>query len=228
MRVAVVTVGDEILAGDITDTNASWLAAALTERGVSVERMATVPDEESAIAATIETLADEFDAVVVTGGLGPTHDDLTLDGVAAAFSREMVDSEDVRAYLDSEGYRDYAERGTSATRFPSEAELIPNTEGVAPGAVVENVYVFPGVPDEMKAMFGSVADAFAGERRHTEFVRAAEPESRLVDRLDGARERFDVTLGSYPGDGVRIKVQGTDQEEVSAASAWLRERVESE
>jgi molybdenum cofactor synthesis domain-containing protein len=226
MRVAVITVGDEILAGDITDTNASWLAASLTERGVTVGRMATVPDEREAIAGTVAELAAAFDAVVVTGGLGPTHDDLTLEGVAAAFDRPVVDDEKVRAYLDSEGYRDYAERGESATRFPEGARLLENEVGVAPGAVVENVYVLPGVPAEMQAMFESVAGEFDGELEHTEFVAADEPESRLVERFEAVRERFDVKIGSYPGDGVRIKVRGADPEEVTAASEWLRERVD--
>jgi len=225
MRVALITVGDEILAGDITDTNAAWLASTLAERGAAVERMVTVPDVRETIAETVGDLASDFDAVVVTGGLGPTHDDVTLDGVAAAFDREIVDSEQVRAYLDSEGYRSYANRGERATMFPKGARLLENEVGVAPGAVVENVYVFPGVPAEMQAMFDAVADEFEGERRHTEYVHADEPESRLVERFETLQREFEVAVGSYPGDGVKVKIQGTDPEEVEAAREWLEARV---
>jgi molybdenum cofactor synthesis domain-containing protein len=226
MQVAIVSVGDEILAGDITDTNAAWLARRLTEVGVTVRRMATVPDEIEAIEATVGDLAERFDAVLVTGGLGPTHDDVTLDGVAAALGREMVEDPDVVAYFESEGYADYAERGERATYLPEGARLLPNEAGVAPGAAVENVYVFPGIPDEMEPMFDSVADEFGGQRRHATVVHADEPESALVDRMNDLRDRFDVAVGSYPGDGVRIKIHGTDPEEVDAAAAWLRERVD--
>ncbi len=225
MRVALISVGDEILAGDITDTNAAWLAESLAERGAAVRRMVTVPDVRETIAGTVADLAGEFDAVVVTGGLGPTHDDVTLDGVAAAFDTKMVDSEQVRAYLDSEGYRSYARRGERATMFPDGARLLENEVGVAPGAVLENVYVFPGVPAEMRAMFEAIADEFEGERRHTEYVHANEPESRLVERFETVQREFDVDVGSYPGDGVKVKIQGTDPDEVTAAKEWLATRV---
>jgi len=99
MQVAVVTVGDELLAGDTENTNASWLGTRLTERGADVRRVVVVPDDEDAIAAEVSTLADRYDAVVVTGGVGPTHDDVTMDGVAAAFDREMVEHADAVAYL---------------------------------------------------------------------------------------------------------------------------------
>jgi molybdenum cofactor synthesis domain-containing protein len=226
MEVALVSVGDEILAGDITDTNAAWLARRLAAVGVTVRRMVTLPDEVEEIATTVGELADRFDAVLVTGGLGPTHDDVTLDGVAAALRREMIEDPDAVAYFESGDYGDYAERGERATFLPDGARLLPNEAGVAPGAVVENVYVFPGVPAEMEAMFEAVVDEFGGERRHATVVHADEPESALVGRMNDLRDRFDVAVGSYPGDGVRIKVHGTDPEEVAAAVDWLRERVD--
>jgi molybdopterin-biosynthesis enzyme MoeA-like protein len=104
--------------------------------------------------------------------------------------------------------------------------MLPNEEGVAPGAVVEGIYVLPGVPAEMKAMFELVAEAFDGETTHVETVLTSEPESELVDRLRDVQATFDVTVGSYPGDGVRLKLSGTDEDELARAAAWLSERVE--
>ncbi|SDZ89868.1 molybdenum cofactor synthesis domain-containing protein [Haloplanus vescus] len=226
MRVAVVTVGDELLSGDTVNTNASWLCDRLDERGVSVERVTTVPDRIADIARVVNEYRAEYDAVIVTGGVGPTHDDVTMDGVAAAFGRDVVPNADAAAWLDD--HTDYAaaDRTEGTTHLPDGAQHIPNPEGVAPGAVIDGVYVLPGVPSEMKAMFESVASEFEGERRHVETVRTSEPESALLDRLDAVREEFDVTVGSYPGDDVRLKVTAADAETAAAAAAWLRERVD--
>lgn len=226
MRVAVVTVGDELLAGDTVNTNATWLCEQLTERGVRVERVTTVPDRLADIARVINEYNAEYDAVLVTGGLGPTHDDVTMDAVAAAFGREVTEHRDVVAWFDDhEGYsgKDLAE-GT--THLPKDSRMLPNEEGVAPGCVVDSVYVLPGVPGEMKAMFQQVADEFAGEQTYTATVTTSEPESTLLDRMRGVQDAFDVSLGSYPGENVRLKVTATDPETAESAAAWLRERVD--
>jgi molybdopterin-biosynthesis enzyme MoeA-like protein len=103
--------------------------------------------------------------------------------------------------------------------------MLPNREGVAPGAVVESVYVLPGVPAEMKTMFEEVAEDFAGERTYIRVVETPDPESSLIPVMEEVQERFAVTVGSYPGNSVRLKLSGADEEEVEAAAAWLRERV---
>jgi molybdenum cofactor synthesis domain-containing protein len=225
MRVAVVTVGDELLSGDTVDTNASWLCDRLDERGVSVERITTVPDRIADIARVVNEYHAEYDAVLVTGGVGPTHDDVTMDGVAAAFGREVVPNADAEAWIAEHGDYAVADLTEGTTHLPAGARLLPNPEGVAPGAAVENVYVMPGVPAEMKAMFETVIEEFEGEPTHVEVVRTSEPESALLDRIAAVREEFDVTVGSYPGDDVRLKVMATDAETAAAAAAWLRERV---
>ncbi|MFB6183080.1 MAG: competence/damage-inducible protein A [Haloarculaceae archaeon] len=226
MRVALVTVGDELLAGDTVNTNAAWLGRRLSERGVDVERMVVVPDREADIARVVNEYHAEYDAVVVTGGLGPTHDDVTMDAIAAAFGRELVEHEEVYEWLDDErGYK--REKLADRTAYmPAGATMLKNPEGVAPGCIVGDVYVLPGVPDEMKAMFETIADRFEGQARYVERVETGEPESHLIDRLRDLRERFDVVVGSYPGETVRIKIQGTDEREVRDAAEWLRARVE--
>ncbi|MFB6078236.1 MAG: competence/damage-inducible protein A [Halarchaeum sp.] len=230
MDVALLTVGDEVLAGETTNTNAAWLGRALTARGANVRRTVVVPDEEAVIADAVRELSERYDAVLVTGGLGPTPDDVTMAGVAAGLDREVVEHEGATRYVEAEGGYENAERDDALRRLPAGARVLPNAAGVAPGAAVETerarVYVLPGVPSEMKEMFEAVADEFAGTERLVETVHANEPESALVDRIETARERFDVSVGSYPGDGVRLRVSGTDGDAVHAAAQWLRERVE--
>ncbi|CQH52644.1 ADP-ribose pyrophosphatase [Halobacterium hubeiense] len=225
MQVAVVTVGDELLAGDTENTNASWLGTRLTERGATVRRVLVVPDDRDAIAGEVGALSDRYDAVVVTGGLGPTHDDVTMDGVAAAFDREMAEHPEAVSYFQNHDRYQFAELTDGTAHLPEGARLLENEVGVAPGAVVENAYVLPGVPDEMKAMFESVAGEFTGTTNHVEFVYVDAPESALVAPLAELQAEFGVTVGSYPGDGVRVKIQHEDEQTVRDAAAWLRERV---
>lgn len=226
MRVAVITVGDEILSGDITNTNATWLGERLAERGATVERVVVLPDRVADIARVVNESRAEYDAVVVTGGLGPTHDDVTMEGVAAAFGVPVVQHEEAVRWV--EEHTEYARsdltKGT--THLPKGSRMLPNEVGVAPGAVLGNVYVFPGVPAEMKAMFEDVADEFTGTKRHVTFLYADEPESALVERLATLRERFDVKVGSYPSDVVRLKLESEDEAAVERAANWLRERIE--
>lgn len=225
MHVAVVSVGDEILAGDTTNTNAAWLGRRLAERGVSVERVTVVPDRVADIARVVNEHRAEYDAVIVTGGLGPTHDDLTMEGVAAAVGREVEPHPEALEWLLEEGGYERDDLATGTADLPRGARPLHNEEGVAPGAVIEGIYVLPGVPDEMKAMFETVAEEFEGEPRHVVTLHTPEPESALIDHLVDVQDRFSVTVGSYPGDGVRLKLTGTDESEVEAAADWLRGRV---
>ncbi|MFA9518045.1 competence/damage-inducible protein A [Halopenitus sp. H-Gu1] len=226
MRVAIVTVGDELLSGDIENTNATWLCARLSDRGVDVGRVTTIPDDVSTIARVVNEYHAEYDAVIVTGGLGPTHDDVTMEGVAAAFGRSLSEDPTVIEWLEREGGYSAADLTDGTTHLPTDARMIPNEEGVAPGAIVENTYVLPGVPTEMKAMFDRIEREFNGVPKHTEIVTADEPESALIDRLVELRDRFDVTVGSYPGGTVRVKITAGSRETAEEAAAWLADRVQ--
>lgn len=238
MDVALLTVGDELLAGDTENTNATWLARRLTERGVTVQRVLVVPDDRAVIADYVREWGEAFDALIVTGGLGGTHDDVTMDAVADAFGRDLIAEEvvvedvvrTVAAYRDRnpelvDRYDlDLDVDAWAAT--PEGGRPLLNEPGLCPGCVVGNVYVFPGVPEEMRAMFESVADEFAGDAV-SETVETGAPEGALPDVIEEAREAFDVVVGSYPSqDGPnRLKVSGTDAEEVRAAADWLGDRV---
>ena len=225
MNVAVVTVGDELLAGRTTNTNATWLCGELVDRGVTVDRVTTVPDRIGDIARVVNEYRAEYDAVIVTGGLGPTHDDVTMAGVAAALGRDLAANDAALAWLETDGYS-RADLTEGTTELPAGARALHNEAGVAPGAALDGVYVLPGVPEEMRAMFETIAPEFAGEQTYREVVVADEPESALLDRLEALREAFDVSVGSYPGESVRIAIESSDEATATTAAAWLRDRVE--
>lgn len=233
MDAALVTVGDELLSGDTENTNAAWLARELDERGVSVRRILVLPDDVDAIAAAVRRYSDAYDAVVVTGGLGGTPDDVTMAGVAAAFDRPMAENELARADLErtlaalADDYPDLDVDVAAEAALPEGARPLLNDAGLAPGCVVENVYVLPGIPDEMRTMFEAVSGEFTGDR-HSREMYTSEPEANLVDRLDEVGRQFDVTVGCYPDREAghnRLKLTGKEAA-VESAAAWLRERVD--
>lgn len=225
MEAAIVTVGDELLAGETVDTNATWLAERLVARGVDIERITTVPDRVADIARVVNEHNAEYDAVLVTGGLGPTHDDRTMAGVAAAFGRSLEPNDAVLSWLETHGGYARDDLAAGTTDLPRGAQPLHNEAGVAPGCVVGSVYVLPGVPEEMKAMFERIESDFSGPRTHVTTVTADEPESALLDRFEQLTDRFDVAVGSYPGEHVRVKIRGTDETTVNEAAEWLTERV---
>ncbi|WP_224336449.1 competence/damage-inducible protein A [Haloprofundus halobius] len=227
MRTAIVSVGDELLVGDTVNTNAAWLGERLTARGATVERVTTVPDRLADIAQVVNESLAASDAVLVTGGLGPTHDDVTMEGVAAAVGKSLEPHAEASAWLAERGGYAADEGEPRTVELPAGARFLPNDVGVAPGAVVESVYVLPGVPREMKAMFARVESEFTGTETHVERVLVDEPESALADRLADLQRRFGVTVGSHPGDGVRVKISAADPQTAVEAAEWLREHTEA-
>ena len=233
MQMALLTVGDELLSGDTENTHATWLARQLAGQGVAVKRIAVIPDETSVIATHVREYS-EFDAVIVTGGIGRTPDDVTMEGVAQAFDRPLepndlarTDIEQTVADLTEGRDTDFDIDITTEASIPSGARPLINDAGLSPGCVIENVYVLPGIPDEMHSMFASIADEFAGDIRTRTFY-TTDPESNLVAVLSDARDRFDVSVGCYPDRDAghnRLKLSGTDENALDTAEAWLHERV---
>lgn len=233
MQAALLTVGDELLAGDTENTNATWLSRQLTDRGVSVERVLTVPDDETVIAESTREYSDAFDAVVVTGGLGRTPDDVTMAAVATAFDRPLVENElarvDVERTLEAIAgdYPDLDVDAAEEALLPDGSRPLINHAGLSPGCVLENVYVLPGIPSEMERMFEAVAAEFDGDV-DSRFVYTDEPEANLLERLDEVQTRFDVKVGCYPDRSAghnRLKLTATDVSALEDAAAWLSANV---
>lgn len=236
MNAAILTVGDEILAGDVTNTNASWLARQLNDRGVTVRQITTIPDERSLVAIHVQDLADRFDAVIITGGIGGTPDDITMEAVADAFDVEMTIEETVRedvvAHVERVRERrpDIEVAIDAEASVPEGARVLLNTAGLSPGCVLENVYVFPGIPSEMKAMFDQVAEEFHGER-YTRITHTDRPESNIADLVGRVRDEYDVQVGSYPQDDggeKRLKLTADDEDRLEEAYEYLADRLASD
>ena len=241
MNVALLTVGDELLAGDTTNTNATWLASEITSRGATVRRILTIPDDHDTIADWTRRYHDWYDAVVVTGGLGGTPDDVTMAAVADGLDRERELFTDVRDGLvaKSEAFReanpDIADEYEFDMEFAESASLpvgarpLVTDAGWAPGCAVDGIYVLPGIPAEMKAMFELVAEEFDGET-DSRTLYTPTPEGAMGDVLTEVRELFDTDVGSYPADPDtpnRLKVVGEDEAEIERTVTWLREKVET-
>ena len=223
--VAVLTVGDELLTGQTENTNATWLARQLHARGATVARVEVVPDDRQTIAEAVNRLRSIHDAVIVTGGVGPTHDDVTMEAIADAFGVALTEQQAVLEWFETETEYARSDLVEGTTAIPENAAFLPNPAGVAPGARVENVFVLPGVPEEMKGMFDLIADEFEGPEHTIEVLTSERPESELVGALRTASERFDVRIGSYPGAVVTVRIQGTDPEAVEEAAQWLAARL---
>jgi molybdenum cofactor synthesis domain-containing protein len=229
---AIVTIGNELVSGDVENTNGSWLARRLEALGVDVGLVAAIPDEIETIAAFVRERAPQFSVVVVTGGLGGTPDDLTREGIAAAFGVGQ-DEEPLQAARLRERFADrnpaYAVRWA---QLPAGSRAIENPLGGAPGFALENVYVLPGLPREMEAMFELIADELGGAAPIVSWRRRYRTtESRIVAVLEemGARHPR-VRVGSYPSfepeRTVEVVVKSSDPEELEAASAWIEQALE--
>jgi nicotinamide-nucleotide amidase len=219
---AILTIGNELTSGDVADTNGAWLAHRLERIGVSVTILAAVPDEIDAVARFIRREAPEVDFVVVTGGLGGTPDDLTREALSAAFGVEQRTVQELADALRARFTRDpeYAARWAE---LPAGSRAIENPLGGAPGFVIENVYVLPGLPAEMRGMFDAIADEFSGEPPIGSWRRTYKTrEQEIVGVLTEVRERFpSVLVGSYPsfevGPEVEVVLKSSDANQLAAA-----------
>jgi molybdenum cofactor synthesis domain-containing protein len=231
-RAAILTVGNELVSGDVENTNGSWLARRLAGLGIEVGLIAVLPDDVEQVAAFVREQAAAADAVLVTGGLGGTPDDVTREAIAAAFGVAQVEQPEVADRLRARFRRDpdYVARWA---RLPEGSRAVENPLGGAPGFAIGNVYVLPGLPAEMEAMFETLAEE----------LRAGAPigcwrrtyrttESRIVAVLEQMAERHPgVLVGSYPsfqpaGSEVEIVVKSADPDVLAAAVTWIEPALE--
>ncbi len=224
----VLTVGNEIVSGDVENTNASWLARRLAELGMEVTLLAAVRDDVEEIAAFLAAEKERAGVVIVTGGLGGTPDDITREAVAAAFGvpcEELPDvAEELRGRFAAKGLGEYAARWAN---LPRGAVPLANPLGGAPGFVLGNVHVLPGLPTEMRAMFETLAGRFQGRPIGTWRRRYRTGEGQIVGVLEEATRRHPaVTVGSYPrfledGPEVEVVLKSSDADALGEASGWV-------
>jgi molybdenum cofactor synthesis domain-containing protein len=229
---SILTIGNELVSGDVPNTNASWLARRLAPLGVDVRLMAALPDEIDAIAEFVRAEAPRVDFLLTTGGLGGTPDDLTREALAAAFRVPQEEVPELAADLRARFTRnpEYAARWAM---LPRGSRPLANPLGGAPGFAIENVYVLPGLPSEMEAMFASIEEEFRRGSPIESWHRVYRTyESLISTSLAEAGERWpNVLVGSYPsfGDGgftVEVVLKSSDVAALAEASAWLESAIE--
>jgi molybdenum cofactor synthesis domain-containing protein len=228
----ILTIGNELVSGDVPNTNASWLARRLAPLGVDVHLMAALPDEIDTIAEFVRGEAPRVDFLLVTGGLGGTPDDRTREALAAAFRVPQVEVPELAADLRARFTRnpEYAARWAL---LPRGSRPLANPLGGAPGFAIENVYVLPGLPSEMEAMFASIEEEFRRGSPIESWHRVYRTyESVITASLAETGERWpNVLVGSYPtfGNGgftVEVVLKSSDAVALAAASAWLESAIE--
>ncbi|HZO98031.1 MAG TPA: molybdopterin-binding protein [Gaiellaceae bacterium] len=233
VRAAILTIGNEVVSGDVPNTNATWLGQRLEELGVRVVLAATVPDELGAIGDFVRRERERVDFVIVTGGLGGTPDDITREALAAAFEVEQREVPELAADLRSRFPRhpDYAARWA---QLPAGSRPLDNPHGGAPGFQIANVWVLPGLPTEMEAMFDAYADELRGPEPIAAWRRSYRTrESDIVQLLTGATVRWpQVRIGSYPrflpeGPEVEVVLKSSDARALAEAVAWIEPALEA-
>lgn len=234
---ALIIIGNEILSGRTRDANLAYLAAGLNEAGVRMMEARVIPDIEAIIIATVNEMRARFDYVFTTGGIGPTHDDITSPSIAKAFGVPLLRNAEVVAALADY----YAQTGRAVqgglnearlrmADFPEGAVLVTNPLTRAPGYYIENVYVFAGVPGIMRAMFDAVKPTLRGGRKmHSRALTAALSEGAMAADLARIQDLYpDVEIGSYPffdqqRYGVSIVARGFELKRVEAATEDVRQ-----
>ena len=229
---AMLTIGDEILSGRTRDANMPHLAEALMARGIALREARVVPDVAEEIVAAVNALRARYDHVFTSGGIGPTHDDITADAVAAAFGVPIGVREDARAILATNYANPEVELNEARlrmARIPDGATLIDNPVSKAPGFTLGNVHVMAGVPSVFQAMVAGLLPSLTGGRPLlTELVRIDRPEGEIAGPLRQVAEAHPaVSIGSYPFNragrfGSNIVARSEDPDALAAAAASIR------
>lgn len=233
---AILVIGDEILSGRTKDKNIGYIAEYLTNIGIELRQVRIVPDVEDEIVSALNALRSRYTYVFTTGGIGPTHDDITADSVAAAFGVPIDHDPRAIAMLSERFPADQLnEARLRMARIPAGAELIANSVSKAPGFHIGNVYVMAGVPSIMQAMLDVVAPTLkTGVKILSDTVRAGLREGDIGTALgEVARAHPGVSIGSYPffsetGPDTNVVVRSRDPRKLAEAMAAVKAMLAAE
>ena len=227
----LLVIGNEILSGKVVDTNSPYLASELRSLGVDLQRILTIPDDIDIIANETRSMSEAYDFVFTSGGIGPTHDDITLDGVALAFGREMVLNQGMCERIERAQGQPVNESQKKMAMIPADALLIDAGDLWFPVIIVNNVHIFPGIPELLRKKFDSIRDRFSGDPFHLKQVYVTRHESDIAQSLHDLLGEFpQLMLGSYPrlreeDYRVLLTLESRDVEYLSRALASLLERL---
>jgi molybdenum cofactor synthesis domain-containing protein len=225
----LVVIGDEILSGRTQDKNISYLATWLNEAGIQLKEVRVVPDVEGEIVAAVNALRTRYDYLFTTGGIGPTHDDITVDSIAAAFGVPVVTHAEAYARMEAYyGPENFTPARQRMARVPKGGTLVDNPVSIAPGINIDNVFILAGVPKIMQAMLEDLRPLLrSGRKVWTQSLTIHAAESKLADGLgELQRKHAAVSIGSYPfyhaGVGAQVVIRSPDEGAVAAAMADLQ------
>ena len=201
LTAGLIIIGDEILSGRTQDTNSNFIAKKLIKAGIKLEQIRTIQDNQKTIIDTVKAFHKSYTYVFTTGGIGPTHDDITSESIAIAFNKEFCFHKEAFKILE-----DYYPKGEfnegrkKMAKMPASSELILNPLTVCPGFRIENVFVFPGVPEIMKKMFVNVLKNIEkGESKKIITINTNLYESLIAEKLSIIQEKNpECSIGSYP------------------------------
>ncbi len=223
----ILVIGNEILSGKVVDTNSPFLARELRALGVTVRRMLTIPDEVELIAEAVAEFHKSYDVVFTSGGVGPTHDDVTIEGVARGLGREVIRhpaiEERIRAYFSDKTN----EARLKMAEVPEGTELIVDGRLGFPTLKCENVYILPGIPEILEQKFQALRERFTASPYFLRVVYTSEGEGTIAEHLNATLAAFpDLLLGSYPKIGdpeyaVKLTLESKDRDYVERALAHL-------
>mgnify|MGYP001230563486 FL=1 len=235
VNAAILIIGNEILSGRTQDTNTSTLATWLNSLGVKVEEVRVIPDVEETIVRSVNLLRKNYSYVFTSGGIGPTHDDITSESISKAFKLPYEKHEE--GYKILESYYKPGEFNDGRQKMiwmPKGAKLILNPTSGAPGFYVENVFVLPGVPSILKSMLGGLKNEIIGGKPIlSKTISLRTFESHIADSLTNVQNKFyDIEIGSYPffqaGQlGVSVVIRSDDKDKINKCSHDILEFVKS-
>ncbi|WP_419901384.1 competence/damage-inducible protein A [Kiloniella sp.] len=233
-RACLVIIGNEILSGSTQDANLAFLGEQLNEIGICLDEARVVPDIPERIIQTVNEVRANFDYVFTTGGIGPTHDDITSQCVADAFGVPLLLHPDAyKAMVDFYGEEKLNEARLRMAHVPEGAILVENDISIAPGYQIENVFVMAGVPKIMQSMFSKLAPTLVGGKPVlSKTVSSEAKEGDIADGLGNIQREFsDVDIGSYPfmgrgGTGVRIVMRSTNEMNLEQCSLKVLQLLE--
>ena len=218
---SIVIIGNEILSGRTKDTNSSYLAKILVKKGIALREVRVIPDNHNIIKSVINREASLKDYVFTSGGIGPTHDDITAEAVASCFDVPLLvrdDAVELLAMNYKNGKKDLNAARLRMARIPEGAKLIKNNISGAPGFIIKNVFVMAGVPQIFEAMVQEISlDIEPIEPIISKTIKIFKKESEISDRLWKYANRYqDISIGSYPFNnsgvfGVEIVLSHTDR-----------------
>ncbi len=227
----IILIGNELLSGKVVDVNAAYLCRELRDLGVEVRKIAVISDEVEGIAREVAEFSRAFDWVFTSGGVGPTHDDVTIEGVARGLGLRVVRHPDLVARLAGFYKDNLNEARLKMAEVPDGAELLPADSLFFPTVVIENVYIFPGVPEIFRQKFEALRERFRGEPFHLRAVYVRIGEGTLAAFLNQMLQAYPALLcGSYPAFShpeykVKVTLESRDQAYLERAFQHLMARL---